>query len=424
MGSCTGPRPRRCAGLVEPQPVALSMAACRSQIYLGKCNEWLERAPAHRSEAARAARAGGEHVGDEMPVRQPAARAAAHRARRRPPKRAIAPHARPLAVVPQRKRVRLDAMPGAPGRQRSKRTKVSVGRARISLGHENASSFKPEMKQCGKLLRELMRNDLLARPFNKPVDPTLFPDYHTIVTDPIDLGTIKARLETGEYADRDEFAAEVRRVWDNCYKYNAPGTDVHRMATELSRAFEAKFKEVGTVVEAEVGAASSSNEMKKMQKQMAEMRKVMMEQTELLKQQQMNTQMLGAGVVAQQPARGGKKGRAAASNQYALVPAAQPAPETRDMTFEQKAELSKRINGLGPNNLQQVTAPVPGLATPVPRVLGVAARILSVQSVSGGEDHREIDAEPQGGRRRVRGAPTPSPKLTHPRSELKTPTHR
>ena len=225
-------------------------------------------------------------------------------------------------------------MPGAPGRQRSKRTKVSVGRARISLGHENASSVKPEMKQCGKLLRELMRNDLLARPFNKPVDPTLFPDYYTIVTDPIDLGTIKARLETGEYADRDEFAAEVRRVWDNCYKYNAAGTDVHRMATELSRAFEAKFKEVGTVVEAEVGAASSSNEMKKMQKQMAEMRKVMMEQTELLKQQQMNAQMLGAGVVAQQPARGGKKGRAAASNQYALVPAAQPAPETRDMTFE------------------------------------------------------------------------------------------
>ena len=123
-------------------------------------------------------------------------------------------------------------------------------------------------EQCGKLLRKLMRNDPLARPFNKPVDPTLFPDYYTIVTDPIDLGTIKGRLESGEYADRDEFAAEVRRVWDNCYRYAAAGTDVHRMATELSRTFEAKFKEVGTVVEAEVGAASSSNEMKKMQKQM------------------------------------------------------------------------------------------------------------------------------------------------------------
>merc|ERR1711977_557553 len=47
---------------------------------------------------------------------------------------------------------------------------------------------------------------------------------------------------------------------------------VHRMATELSRTFETKFKEVGTVVE-----AASTNETKKMQKQMAEMHKAMME---------------------------------------------------------------------------------------------------------------------------------------------------
>ena len=294
--------------------------------------------------------------------------------------------------MPQRKRARLDApegMPGAPGRQRSKRTKVSVGRARISLGHENASSVKPEMKQCGKLLRELMRNELLARPFNKPVDPSQFPDYHTIVTDPIDLGTIKKRLESGEYADPDEFAAEVRRVWDNCYRYNAAGTDVHRMAVELSRTFETKFTDVGRVVEADAGPASSTNEMKKMKKEMAEMRKAMMAQTELLQQQQqMNAQMLGAGVVAQQPAMGGKKSKAAASSQYAIVPAAQkpaPLPE-RDMTFEEKTQLSAKISKLGANNMSQVTAPVwsrRGLTTRWCCAFGprVAARILAVQSV-------------------------------------------
>lgn len=36
----------------------------------------------------------------------------------------------------------------------------------------------------------------------------------------MDLGTIKERLEKGEYENAHEVASDVRLVWTNCIAYN------------------------------------------------------------------------------------------------------------------------------------------------------------------------------------------------------------
>lgn len=74
-----------------------------------------------------------------------------------------------------------------------------------------------------------------AWPFYKPVDADLLGlhDYHTIIKKPMDLGTVKKKLETREYINGNEFAEEVRLIFTNCYRYNSTESDVVMMARKL-----------------------------------------------------------------------------------------------------------------------------------------------------------------------------------------------
>ncbi len=44
-------------------------------------------------------------------------------------------------------------------------------------------------------------------------------DYHDIIKQPMDLGTVKRRMDARMYADPDEFASDVRLIFTNCYRY-------------------------------------------------------------------------------------------------------------------------------------------------------------------------------------------------------------
>ena len=52
------------------------------------------------------------------------------------------------------------------------------------------------------------------------------PDYLEIIKQPMDLGTIQKNIEEHVILSRDDFAAAVRLVFDNAFKYNKPGDDV------------------------------------------------------------------------------------------------------------------------------------------------------------------------------------------------------
>eukprot|EP00466_Bigelowiella_natans_P014331 jgi/Bigna1/46205/estExt_Genewise1.C_30053 len=82
-----------------------------------------------------------------------------------------------------------------------------------------------------------------AEPFRVPVDwkRLQIPDYPNIIKKPMDLGTITSKLERNLYMSADDFAEDVRLVWDNAKTYNMQGSPIYKTAVKLGNAFEKKF---------------------------------------------------------------------------------------------------------------------------------------------------------------------------------------
>ncbi|CAL8120137.1 unnamed protein product [Orchesella dallaii] len=74
-----------------------------------------------------------------------------------------------------------------------------------------------------------------AWPFSKPVDPVKLnlADYDLIIRHPMDLGTVKKRLENRFYFSASECMEDLQKVFQNCYDYNSPEQEVFLMAKTL-----------------------------------------------------------------------------------------------------------------------------------------------------------------------------------------------
>lgn len=51
-------------------------------------------------------------------------------------------------------------------------------------------------------------------------------DYLEVIKTPMDLGTIKSRIENNYYNHHEDIANDVRLVWTNCMLYNRDGSEV------------------------------------------------------------------------------------------------------------------------------------------------------------------------------------------------------
>lgn len=107
----------------------------------------------------------------------------------------------------------------------------------------NGGKIGPVLKSCSNLLERLMKHKF-GWVFNVPVDAKRLGlhDYHKIIRKPMDLGTIKMRLNKNWYKSPREFAEDVRLTFSNAITYNPKGEDVHTMAEQLSKIFEEKWK--------------------------------------------------------------------------------------------------------------------------------------------------------------------------------------
>ncbi|XP_045188552.1 bromodomain-containing protein 3-like isoform X3 [Mercenaria mercenaria] len=107
------------------------------------------------------------------------------------------------------------------------------------------SKMTEQLKFCLNLVKEFFtkKHSTYAWPFYKPVDAALLGlnDYHDIIKKPMDLGTIKNKLENRQYASAQDFAEDVRLIFTNCYRYNPPDSDVVMMAKKLQDVFEIRF---------------------------------------------------------------------------------------------------------------------------------------------------------------------------------------
>ncbi|XP_026068044.1 bromodomain-containing protein 3b isoform X8 [Carassius auratus] len=107
------------------------------------------------------------------------------------------------------------------------------------------NKLNDHLKYCDTILKEMLskKHAAYAWPFYKPVDAEALElhDYHEIIKQPMDLSTVKKKMDSREYQDGQSFAADIRLMFSNCYKYNPPDHEVVAMARKLQDVFEMKF---------------------------------------------------------------------------------------------------------------------------------------------------------------------------------------
>jgi hypothetical protein len=88
-----------------------------------------------------------------------------------------------------------------------------------------------------RLIQHLIRsNKSAAEPFLVPV-PASVPGYYEMIKQPMDLSTIRNKLDSNAYSSRGEFESDFLLMVLNAYTYNHPDNFVHKFAVELESSF-------------------------------------------------------------------------------------------------------------------------------------------------------------------------------------------
>lgn len=105
-----------------------------------------------------------------------------------------------------------------------------------------------QLKFCKEVMKEMYKkqHNSFAYPFYDPVDYVALgiPDYPKIIRRPIDLGSMKRKLDSNQYRDHLSFEADFKLLINNCFTYNPPMTPVHKMGEQLQAVFYQKWQEL------------------------------------------------------------------------------------------------------------------------------------------------------------------------------------
>lgn len=100
-------------------------------------------------------------------------------------------------------------------------------------------------KKTKTALQSLLKSLLdlsISRPFREPVDTSLYPDYLLVITSPIDLKTIRKKLNEGGYEQFEEVKRDVTLMFANCKLYTPdPQAGIRVQCEELEKRFDAKW---------------------------------------------------------------------------------------------------------------------------------------------------------------------------------------
>ncbi|XP_024003698.1 transcription factor GTE1 [Eutrema salsugineum] len=115
----------------------------------------------------------------------------------------------------------------------------SAGKAKSKGKHVSSPEL---MRQFATIIRQITQHKW-AWPFMEPVDVKGLglDDYHKVIEKPMDLGTIKTKMEASEYNNVREIYADVRLVFKNAMKYNEEKEDVYVMAKAVLEKFEERW---------------------------------------------------------------------------------------------------------------------------------------------------------------------------------------
>ena len=105
---------------------------------------------------------------------------------------------------------------------------------------------------CGDVLKNLQQH-AHGWVFNSPVNPVELGllDYFEVVKRPMDLGTIKKRMENGCCNSLEAFYADVNLTFENAMLYNPESSVVYNMAKEMKDKFALDYTALITKLKAE-----------------------------------------------------------------------------------------------------------------------------------------------------------------------------
>jgi len=240
------------------------------------------------------------------------------------------------------------------------------------------AQLSESLKACNEILKEILgkKHANYAWPFYKPVDTSLpeLADYKKVIKTPMDLGTVKTKMEGRDYSSHLDFASDVRMIFTNCYKYNPPESEIVGMARKLQDVFEMKYAKIpDDEPYRRMGAGGDSDgdsedERERKLLQMQEQLKRMQEQMRVLVEESMRSKSRKSKQPSNKKAKTGasdkaskqKAGKEAKSSNSSANASANPPMETDDesqvppMTYDEKRQLSLDINKLPGDKLGKV----------------------------------------------------------------------
>lgn len=145
----------------------------------------------------------------------------------------------------------------------------------------NAALKNRQVAYCLKFVKDMLRmKDGFA--FSKPIDQLWsvdqLPGYFEMISTPMDLDTVRQRLESGHYMtspgkdeveevkfDVTKFSVDVRLIFNNARTYNRPGDLFYEAATRLLEKFDSKIAKLPSVEQLAAQAAKKNKKRKKSQ---------------------------------------------------------------------------------------------------------------------------------------------------------------
>ncbi|XP_075748284.1 bromodomain adjacent to zinc finger domain protein 2B isoform X4 [Rhipicephalus microplus] len=108
---------------------------------------------------------------------------------------------------------------------------------------KNKAQVLKDLAACRQILEELEQHKD-AWPFLVPVNTKQFPSYRKFIKKPMDVSTMRSKLESNQYKCKDEFALDVRLIFDNCETFNEDDSPVGQAGHNMRNFFESRWEEL------------------------------------------------------------------------------------------------------------------------------------------------------------------------------------
>ncbi|XP_010884066.2 bromodomain and WD repeat-containing protein 3 isoform X2 [Esox lucius] len=117
--------------------------------------------------------------------------------------------------------------------------------------------------QCKRLMNYIFECED-SEPFRKPVDPSMYPDYLSIIDTPMDFGSVKETLEEDHYENPMELCKDTRLIFANAKAYTPnKRSKIYSMTLRLSAFFEERIR---TIISEYKTAIKSSEKLRRSQR--------------------------------------------------------------------------------------------------------------------------------------------------------------